>query len=127
MRRLLPSKQEMLTQCVCYAVPPSPTLAHHYFNIDSACCVCWVSGPVSAAESPTTLCPANTTRYPNSGSTLLPIWPATIQHWAVLSASVGLSTEYKLTPTQYLLNAGPAWPVLASIHSALGSVSCWRE
>ena len=34
---------------------------------------------------------------------------------------------YKPTPTQCLLNAGPAPPVLASIYSALDSTSCWRE
>ena len=35
--------------------------------------------------------------------------------------------DYKPTLTQCLLNAGPASPVLASIHSALVSASCWRE
>ena len=34
--------------------------------------------------------------------------------------------ECKPRPTQYMLNAGPASPVLASIHSALASTSCWR-
>ena len=29
-------------------------------------------------------------------------------------------------PTQCLVNVGPASPVLASIHSALVSTSCWR-
>ena len=33
--------------------------------------------------------------------------------------------EYKTTPTQCLLNARPASPVLRSIHSALVSTSCW--
>ena len=32
--------------------------------------------------------------------------------------------DYKPTPTQYLLNVGPASPVLASIHSVLVSTSC---
>ena len=32
--------------------------------------------------------------------------------------------KYKMTPTQCLLNAGPASPVLAGIHSALVSTSC---
>ena len=32
--------------------------------------------------------------------------------------------DYKLTPTQCLLNVGPATPVLASIHSVLVSTSC---
>ena len=34
--------------------------------------------------------------------------------------------DYKPTPTQCLLNFGPASSVLASIHSALVSTSCWR-
>ena len=34
--------------------------------------------------------------------------------------------EYKPTPTQCLLNVGPASPMLASIHSALVSTSFWR-
>ena len=34
--------------------------------------------------------------------------------------------DYKPTPTQCLVNVGPASPVLASIHSALVSTSCWR-
>ena len=34
--------------------------------------------------------------------------------------------DYKPTPTQCLLNVGPALPALASIHSALVSTSCWR-
>ena len=34
--------------------------------------------------------------------------------------------DYKPSPTQCLLNVGPASPVLASIHSALLSTSCWR-
>ena len=37
------------------------------------------------------------------------------------------SGDYEPTPTQCLLHAGPASPVLASIHSALVSTSCWRE
>ena len=34
--------------------------------------------------------------------------------------------EYKPTPTQCLLNVGPASPVLGRIHSALVSTSCGR-
>ena len=33
--------------------------------------------------------------------------------------------DYKLTPTQCLLNVGPASSVLSSIHSVLVSTSCW--
>ena len=54
------------------------------------------------------------------------LWPSTIQHWTVLPVGSGVSTEYKLTPSQCLLNVGPASPVLSSIHSALVSTSCWR-
>ena len=36
------------------------------------------------------------------------LWPSTIQHWTVLSDGGGVSTEYKLTPIQCLLNVGPA-------------------
>ena len=43
------------------------------------------------------------------------------------SVGGGVSTEYKLTPIQCLLNVGPASPVLASINSALISISCWRK
>ena len=53
------------------------------------------------------------------------LWPSTIQHCTVLSVGGGLSTEYKLTQVQCLLNVGPASPVLASIYSALVSTSCW--
>ena len=34
--------------------------------------------------------------------------------------------DYKLTPTQCLLNIVPASSVLGSIHSAVVSISCWR-
>ena len=54
------------------------------------------------------------------------LWPSTIQHWTVLSVGCCVSTEYKLTPIQCLLNVGSASPVLGSIHSALVSTSCWR-
>ena len=85
---------------------------------------------VSAAKSPTTLCPANMRRQPDAGSTLVHrrrLWPSTIQHWTVLSVGGGVSTEYKLTPIQCLLNIGPTSQVLASIHSALVSTSCWQK
>ena len=52
---------------------------------------------------------------PNAGLTLVHrrrLWPSTIQHWVVLSVGGGVSTEYKLTPIQCLLNVGPASPVL---------------
>ena len=66
----------------------------------------------------------------NASSTLVhrrQLWPATVQHWTVLSVGGGVSTEYKLTQIQYLLNVGPASQVLASIHSALVKSSCWQE
>ena len=53
--------------------------------------------------------------------------------WAAFnSIAIGLVVltaggEFKLTPTQCLLNVGPTSPVLASIHSALVSTSCWRN
>ena len=37
-----------------------------------------------------------------------------------------MSIKYKLTLTQCLLNVWPASPVLASIHSAIVSTSCWQ-
>ena len=51
-----------------------------------------LGGLVSAAESPTTLCPANTTRQPSSCLILAhrrQLRPATIQQWTVLSAGGG--------------------------------------
>ena len=61
--------------------------------------------------------------------------PASNQHWfnalcLLIAAGLVVLTaggNYKLTPTQCLLNDGPVSPVLASIHSALVSTSCWRE
>ena len=60
--------------------------------------------------------------------------PASNQHWLNASCwelrSAGLvllntaGDDYKPTPTQCLLNVGPASPVLASIHSVLVSTSC---
>ena len=98
-------------------------------NIETALCEYTVfdgklSGPVSCSSC--RYCPANTTRQRNAGSTpdqRRRLWQSTFQHWTVLS---GVSTEYKLTPIQCLLNVGPASPVLGSIHSALVSTSCWR-
>ena len=46
--------------------------------------------------------------------------------WAAGLAVPTTGGEYKPTPTQCLLNVGPASPVLASIHSALVSTSCWQ-
>ena len=47
---------------------------------------------------------------------------------ADLSGGNDVSTEYKLTPIQCLLNVvGPASPVLASIHSVLFSTPWWRK
>ena len=43
--------------------------------------------------------------------------------WTVLFVGGGVSTEYKLTPIQCMLNVGPASQVLGSIHSALVSTS----
>ena len=77
-----------------------------------------------------TICPANTTRQPNAGSTLVyrrRLWTSTIQHWTVLSVGGGVSLECKLTQIQCLWNVGPASPVLASLHSALVSTSSWRK
>ena len=48
-----------------------------------------------------------------------------LAHWS--GSAFTASGEYKLTPTQCLLNVGPASTVLASIHSAIVSTSCWRE
>ena len=60
---------------------------------------------------------------------------ASNQHWfnvSCLMIAAGLVVltaggDYKPTPTQCLLNVGPASLVLASIYSALVSNSCWRE
>ena len=79
-------------------------------------------------QQPSRLPPANMTRQPDAGSTLVHrrrLWQSSMQHWTVLSVGSGVSTEYKLTPIQCMLNAGPASPVLSSIHSALVSTSCW--
>ena len=51
--------------------------------------------------------------------------------WAAFNSSSGLVVltaggNYKSTPTQCLLNVGLVSPVLASIHSAIVSTSCWR-
>ena len=61
------------------------------------------------------------TFQPNSGSTLAHrrrLWPATIQHWTVLSVGSGVSTEYNLTPIQCLLNVGQR-PVSIQSYSVL--------
>ena len=58
--------------------------------------------------------------------------PASYQHWFNTLCLLGCGSgsacaaggEYKPTPTQCLLNVGPASPVLASIHSVLVSTSC---
>ena len=73
-------------------------------------------------QQPSCLPPANTTRQPNAGSTLVHrrwLWPSIIQHWTVLSVSGGVSTEYMQTPIQCLLNVGPVSPVLGSIQSVI--------
>ena len=48
--------------------------------------------------------------------------------WELRSAGLVLlntaGDDYKLTPTQCLLNVGPASSVLSSIHSVLVSTSC---
>ena len=65
---------------------------------------------------------------PNAGSTLVHyrrLWLSTI-HWTVLSVGGGVS-RVQADTIQCLLNVGSASPVLASIHSALVSTSCWRE
>ena len=46
--------------------------------------------------------------------------------WTVGLAVHTAGGEYKPTPTQYLFIVGPASLVLANIHSALVSTSCWR-
>ena len=58
------------------------------------------------------------------------IKPAVVQSlvFAGLRSIVWLTAggDYKPTPTQCMLNVGPASPVLASIHSVLVSTSCCR-
>ena len=86
--------------------------------------------------------PANTRRWTNAGPMLahcLRRWPsikpALVQRLmfaglcSIAAGLVVLTTggDYKLTQTQCLLDAGPASTVLAKIHSALVSTSCWRE
>ena len=85
---------------------------------------------------------ANTRRSPNAGPMMahrLRRWPSIkpglIQRLvfaglrSIASGLVVLTAggDYKPTRSQCLLNVGPASPVLASIHSALVSTSCWRE
>ena len=77
--------------------------------------------------------PANTRSWPN----VVPILAhrRSNQHWfsascwliAVRLVVLTAGGDYKPTPIQCLLNVGPASPVLASIHSALVGISCWRE
>ena len=77
--------------------------------MNTPCLLCWLIEPVSTAKSPTTLCPANTTRQPNAGSTLVyrrRLWPSTIQHWTVVSVGSVVSTVYKLALSRCLLNVG---------------------
>ena len=77
-----------------------------------------------------------TRRWPNAG----PSSATLAQHqtstgstprvrWELRSAGLVLlntaDDDYKPTPTQCLLNAGPASPVLVSIHSVLVITSCW--
>ena len=61
----------------------------------------------------------------------LSIKPALVQRLGFAGLRVWqcilLAGEYKPTPTQCLLNIGPASLVLASIHSVLVSTSCWRD
>ena len=45
--------------------------------------------------------------------------------WAGLVLLNTADNDYKPTPTQCLLNVGPASPVLDSIHLVLVSTSCW--
>ena len=60
----------------------------------------------------------------STGSTPRVCWELrSIARWSASAYSCG---EYKPTPTQCLLNVGPASPVLASIHLALVSASWWR-
>ena len=72
--------------------------------------------------------PANTRRWPRP----VQFWPTVSTGltsrvcWAVDLAVHHVGGEYKPTPTQCLLNVGPASPVLVSILSALVSTSCWR-
>ena len=58
------------------------------------------------------------------------ITPALVQRLVFarlhLRERLSASAYCKATPTQCLLNVGPASPVLASIHSALVNTSCWR-
>ena len=66
-------------------------------------------------------------------STICDAGPTANQHWfnasCLLTAAgqvvLTAGGDYKPTPTQCMLNVGPASPVLASIHSV--SNSCWRE
>ena len=69
----------------------------------------------------------------NIWPTLCDAGPKSNQHWFNASCLLGCGSGstycwrrvHKLTPTQCLFNVGPASPVLASIHSALVSTSCW--
>ena len=55
-----------------------------------------------------------------------PIVFAGLRSIAAVLVVLSAGDDYKPSPTQYLLNVGPASPVLASIHSALVRTSCWR-
>ena len=45
--------------------------------------------------------------------------PAPIQYWTVFHVGVSISSEHTLTQIQRRLNAGPASPALAIIHTTL--------
>ena len=64
----------------------------------------------------------------STGSTPRVCWGCVRSGSAYIAPLVVLTAggEYKPTPTRWLLNVGPASPVLASTHSALVSTSCGR-
>ena len=76
---------------------------------------CWSNaGPLSAMLAQ---------HQTSTGSTPRVCWAAFNSSWSSIAYCC---SDYKPTPTQCLLNVGPALPVLASIHSVLDSTSCCR-
>ena len=101
----------------CISTVIKSSLGSISFNIFNTPCKhetltrCWSNAGISSATL--------AQHYTSTGSTPCVCWAAGL----VVHTAGG---EYKPTPTQCLLNIGPASPVLASIHSALVSTPSWR-
>ena len=104
------------TKCWSSAGPPSATLAQHQTSTGSTLRVCWAA-----------FNPANTKHLYNICTMRRRRWAGVVQMLYKFFVFGGNSSwsggDYKPTPTQFLLNVGPASPVLASRQSVLMSTS----